>query len=91
MYFDGNIGYRVEEPYRGRRYAGKACKLLFELARRHGMEYVIITCNPDNWPSRRTCEYLNGDLLEIVELPADNEMRVEDGETHKCIYRFTLV
>ena len=90
VYYGGNIGYRVEESHRGRRYAGKACLLLFELARRHGMEYLIITCNPDNWPSRKTCEYAGGELVEIVELPEDNGMRVEDGETHKCIYRFDL-
>ena len=90
VYYGGNIGYRVEEPYRGRHYAGKACLLLFELARRHGMEYLIITCNPDNWPSRKTCGYAGGELVEIAELPEDNDMRVEDGETHKCIYRFSL-
>lgn len=89
-YYGGNIGYRIEEPYRGNHYAGKACLLLFELARRHGMEYVIITCNPDNWPSRRTCEYAGGELLEIAELPEDNDMRLEDGETEKCIYKFEL-
>ena len=90
LYYGGNIGYRVEEPYRGRHYAGKACKLLFELARRHGLEYVIITCNPDNHASRKTCEYVGGELLEIVELPEDNDMRVNDGETHKCIFKITL-
>ena len=90
VYYGGGIGYRVEEPYRGHHYAGKACLLLFELARRHGMEYVIITCSPDNRPSRRTCEWLGGELLEIAELPEDNDMRMEDGETHKCIYRFYL-
>ena len=90
VYYGGNIGYRVEEPYRGRHYAGKACRLLFELARRHGMEYVIITCNPDNRASRKTCEYAGGELAEIVELPEDNDMRLESGETHKCIYKFRL-
>lgn len=90
VYYGGNIGYRVERPYRGHHYAGKACRLLFQLAKRHGMGYVIITCNPDNWASRRTCEYAGGKLMEIVELPEDNDMRLEDGETHKCIYRFDL-
>ena len=89
-YYGGNIGYRVERPYRGHHYAGKACRLLFQLARRHGMEYVLITCNPDNWASRRTCEWLGGELLEIVALPEDNDMRREDGETEKCIYRIEL-
>lgn len=86
----GNIGYEIDEPCRGHHYAGKACRLLFELAKRHGMEYLIITCNPDNRPSRKTCEWLGGELLEIAELPEDNGMRVEDGETEKCIFKFQL-
>ncbi len=89
VYYGGNIGYLVEEPYRGNHYAGKACKLLFHLAIRHGMDYLIITCNPDNYPSRKTCEYAGGILREIVDLPKDNDMRL-DGETRKCIYEFAL-
>ncbi len=89
-YFGGNIGYRVEEPYRGHHYAGKACLLLFQLARRHGMDHLFITCNPDNLPSRRTCEYAGGQLVEVAELPEDNDMRLESGETEKCVYRFDL-
>lgn len=89
LYYGGNIGYRVDEEYRGHHYAGKACLLLFELAKMHQLEYVIITCNPDNYASRKTCEYAGGELLETVELPADNDMR-EDGETEKCIFKFIL-
>jgi tagatose 1,6-diphosphate aldolase len=54
------------------------------------MPYLIISCNPDNWPSRKTCEYLHGELLEIAELPENNDMRVEVGETNKCIFKFVL-
>lgn len=89
LYFGGNIGYRVEETYRGHHYAGKACLLLFELAKKHELGYLVITCNPDNDPSRKTCEYAGGELLEIVELPRDSDMR-ERGMTEKCIYRFEL-
>ena len=89
LYYGGNIGYRVDEKYRGHHYAGKACLLLFELAKMHQLEYVIITCDPDNYASRKTCEYAGGELLETVELPADNDMR-EDGETEKCIFKFIL-
>ena len=89
LYYGGNIGYRVDEPYRGNHYAGKACLLLFNLARKHDLKYVIITCNPDNYASRKTCEYAGGKLLEIAELPPDNDMR-ERGETEKCIFRFDL-
>ena len=90
LYFGGHIGYTVFPDYRGRHYAEKACRMLFALAKRHGLGYVIITCNPDNFPSRRTCERLGGKLLEIAELPEDNDMRRDRGYTHACIYRFEL-
>lgn len=90
LYYGGNIGYSVDEKYRGHHYAGKACLLLLELARKHELDYVIITCNPNNYASRKTCEYAGGKLLEVVELPADNDMRQESGETEKCIFRFEL-
>lgn len=89
LYYGGNIGYRVEEKYRGQHYAEKACLLLFSLARKHNLGYVIITCNPDNYASRKTCEYLGGKLLEIAKLPEDNDMR-DNGETEKCIFQFPL-
>lgn len=78
-----------DEVYRGHHYAGKACLLLFELARKHDLGYIIITCNPDNYASRKTCEYANGELIEIVELPEDSDMRAR-GENEKCIYRIEL-
>lgn len=89
LYYGGNIGYRIEEKYRGHHYATKACLLLFKLAKMHNLKYVIITCNPDNFASRRTCEHAGGILLEIADLPEDNDMR-KYGETQACIYRFEL-
>lgn len=89
-YYGGNIGYHIWEAYRGHHYAGKACLLLFELAKKHDMDHLIITCNPDNYASRKTCEYAGCRLVEIVTLPEDNDMRIQDGETEKCIYRIEL-
>lgn len=89
LYYGGNIGYRIEEEYRGNHYAGKACPLLFDLARKHGLKYLIITCKPDNIPSRKTCEYAGGNLLGIASLPPHNDMRAR-GETEECIYKFKL-
>lgn len=89
LYYGGHIGYTVFPEYRGHHYAGKACLLLFQLARKHNMEYLYITCNPDNYASKKTCEYAEGKLLEIVELPEGNDMR-DNGEFEKCIYRFAL-
>jgi tagatose 1,6-diphosphate aldolase len=54
--YGGHFGYGVEPLYRGRHYAARACRLLLPLARSHGLTTVWITCNPDNFASRRTCE-----------------------------------
>ncbi|SFA79700.1 GNAT family N-acetyltransferase [Clostridium frigidicarnis] len=89
LYYGGNIGYGVDEQYRGNHYAAKACKLLFQLARKHELQYLIITCNPDNYSSRKTCEYLGGILKEIIDLPKDNDMFLQ-GERQECIYEFIL-
>ena len=89
LYYGGNIGYMIYEQYRGHHYAAKACLLLFELAKKHELGYLIITCNPDNYASKKTCEYINGNLLEIIEVPLGNDMR-DRGETHKCIFRFDI-
>lgn len=90
LFYGGNIGYRIDPEHRGHHYAAKAVTLLFELARIHELEYLYISCNPDNIASYRTCELAGGKLLGIYELPEDNNMRIEDGETHKCIFRFEL-
>ena len=89
VYYGGNIGYGVGEPHRGRHYAGKACLLLFQLAKKHGMDYLYITCNPENTASRKTCEYAGGVLEGVVDVPEDNDM-YQRGERKKCIYRFVL-
>ncbi len=89
LYYGGNIGYHVNPEYRGHHYAAQACAILLRLAKQHHLEYVIITCNPDNLPSRKTCEALGGTLEEIVDLPPHNDM-YQNGERQKCIFRFEL-
>lgn len=88
-YYGGNIGYTIHNQYRGNHYAGKACRLVFEQAKQLGMTLIIITCNPDNIASRKTCEYISGTLDRIVDIPPHNDM-YKLGERQKCIYRFQL-
>jgi tagatose 1,6-diphosphate aldolase len=85
----GHIGYHVYPPARGRHYAERACRLLLPLARRHGINPLWITCNPDNIPSRRTCERLGAVLVNVVDLPADHSLRAA-GDRRKCRYRLDL-
>lgn len=68
-YYGGNIGYKVDEPYRGHHYAAKAVRLLKKQAGRHGMDFVIITCDEHNAASARSCELAGCSYIETVDLP----------------------
>lgn len=88
-FYGGHIGYGVDQPYRGHSYARKACLLLKPVARSHGLSELAITCNPDNLPSRRTCERLGLEMESAVNLPEDNEM-YQEGDRQKCRYVWRL-
>jgi tagatose 1,6-diphosphate aldolase len=85
----GHIGYNVHPFARGNHYAERACRLLRPLALRHGVNPLWITCNPDNSPSRRTCERLGCQLMGIVPLPLNHILR-QRGDVEKCRYRWEL-
>ncbi len=87
--YTGHIGYGVEPAYRGHRYAARSCRLLVPLARRHGLQALWITCNPDNLSSRRTCELAGAEFVEIVDLPEETDM-YQKGERQKCRYRLDI-
>lgn len=93
LYYGGNIGYRVYEPYRGNHLALKAAKVLLDHAAEKDLGYVIITCNPDNEPSRKTleklCEEKRGYLIDCLPLPPDNDM-YKRGDREKLIYSYPL-
>ncbi|MBR4501448.1 MAG: GNAT family N-acetyltransferase [Clostridia bacterium] len=89
LYIGGNIGYGIDEAYRGHHYALKACELLIRLARKHHLEYVIITCAPDNKASQRTCELAGGRYIETAAVPEWHNM-YEEGMRQVMVYRFDL-
>lgn len=89
VYYGGHIGYTIKEAYRGNHYASKACQMIKEVAIAHGMKYLIITNNPTNIASRKTCEYAGLKLKEIVDLPPHNEL-YREGEREVCIYEWNL-
>lgn len=88
-HYIGHVGYGVFPAARGHHYAERSVRLLLPLARRHGMSELWITCNPDNVPSRRTCERLGCELVEIVPLPLTHPL-YQRGERLKCRYRLDL-
>lgn len=88
-YIGGNIGYGIDSNYRGHHYAAKACKLLFRQAKKHGLDYLIITCDPENIASAKTCELAGGKFVEITAIPKDNEMYKEGKRTVR-VYKFDI-
>ncbi|MBX3014705.1 MAG: GNAT family N-acetyltransferase [Caldilineaceae bacterium] len=89
LMYGGHIGYRVHSAYRGHHFAARAVQLLIPLARAHALGTLWITCNPDNWASRRSCELAGLELVEIVDIPPHIDMYYH-GERQKCRYRLVL-
>ena len=85
IYFFGHIGYHIDPPYRGHHYARRACLLLRSEFRRSGKRSVVITCDPDNEPSRKTCLGLGCAWEGITAGPDDIRKRYEISSV-KCRY-----
>lgn len=88
-YYNGNIGYEIDKEYRGNNYAYNACKLVLQVAKAHGMNELILTCDESNIASYKTIEKLGADLIEIVKPPEDYFAYREDMEKQR-IYKLCL-
>lgn len=87
--YAGHIGYWISPAFRGRRFAGRACELIRPVAHHHGFSTLWITCNPDNWASRRTCERIGATLVEIIDVDPKTPI-YRDGERQKCRYLWEI-
>jgi tagatose 1,6-diphosphate aldolase len=85
--YAGHIGYGVIGAHRGHHYAARSVVLILPLARRHGLDPVWITCDPDNVASRRSLEIAGAEFVEIVDVPATCGIRKFGGKLRKCRYR----
>ena len=85
VYYYGHIGYHIDPPYRGKHYAYRACRLIEREIRLSGKTSVIITCDPDNEPSRKTCLRLGCLFERIADVPEDIFQKYEISR-QKCRY-----
>lgn len=70
-YYNGNIGFYIEEQYRGHNYAFLATKMLYPLSLAHNQCELILACAEDNLASYKTIKKLGGVLLETIQPPKD--------------------
>lgn len=89
IYYSGNIGYEIYEEFRGNRYASKACRLLFGLAKKHNMESLLITCDPSNGASKRVCERAGAKFVERTEIPQRHQM-YQEGKKEVLVFEYIL-
>jgi len=89
LYFGGQIGYGIDEKYRGRGYAGRACRLLAPVAKAHGMTRLLITNDVANTASKRVCEKLGVRFLRVARLPESHPL-YKDGRRFQNIYEWSV-
>lgn len=88
-YYNGHIGYEVFPEHQGHGYAAKACGLVLEVARVHGMSRLYLTCGASNVASYRTIEKLGARLLEVCPVPETYFGWYEGIEDHR-VYQLEL-
>lgn len=85
----GHFGYHVYPKARGQHLAERSCRLLLPIAKLAGLDELWITCNPENAGSRRTCQRLGAEMIEIVPVPMNHPLYAR-GDTAKCRYRLMI-
>lgn len=88
-YYNGHIGYEVDEEYRGHGFSYQAAKLVLPVAKAYGMEFIYLVCDEDNVASYKTIEKLGGVLLEVAVPPKDYFGWYE-GHSAQRIYKLDI-
>lgn len=87
----GHIGYEIDEAYRGYGYSYYALSMILELARAHGFQSVLVTCDPSNVRSIKSVLKVGGKMIyHMKEVPKDHIYYVL-GITHLNVYSIDLI
>lgn len=89
LYYVGNIGYNIDEPFRGNGYACEAVELIKQLFRKNGFTKVIITNDPRNYASIRVCEKLGAKFIKTVDVP-EGHILLSQGHEQENIWELEI-
>lgn len=70
-YYNGHVGYEINEEDRGHRISLTALRMVLPVARYHGMRRIYLTCEEENAASARIIELSGARYLETVTIPKD--------------------
>ncbi|MBB2841406.1 UNVERIFIED_ORG: putative acetyltransferase [Rhizobium etli] len=73
----GHVGYSVVPWKQGNSYATTALRLLLVVAKKKGLDRLIVLCNEDNVASRRVIERSGGELFMRGPHPSDRRERTK--------------
>ena len=76
----GHIGYCVLPDFRGQGIATKLLHRGIEVARSHGNEELLVTCNVNNLASARVIEKCGGVLAEVDESMSLKRFRIATAD-----------
>lgn len=91
LLYYGHVGYVIYLPYRGHRFAQKACQEMARLVKiKHPeIKSMMITCNPDNVASKATIKNLGAVYMQRVEISKDHEL-YHQGDYEKDLFEWIL-
>ena len=91
--YGGHIGYSIRPERRGRGYGKHILRLALERSRRLGLDKALVTCDADNFASKRIIECNGGQFESAMRMDA-HTLRVEGregaGELDKLRYWIDL-
>lgn len=87
LFYLGHIGYHIDAPFRGHEYAARACMLAAPVFRAFDMGAAVITTDPDNLPSVKTCRKIGCEWESTVPVPPYVKDKLEISDIkHRFIW-----